>query len=194
MATKARMSKTDRRRQLLDVAALIARHDGTDALTLAAVAERAGVTRPVVYEHFGTRAGLLTALYNQIADHQYEHAKTALQIRDDDDLESLAGRVSAAFMHCYVTTGPEAYAIAATLKGDPLMEAAQKTLTDRYVDAYQQPFAQFTHLDPDTLRLRLVATVGAGDALAELMLTGAIDEPTATDTLTSLIVAWLPTT
>ncbi|MHC8285601.1 helix-turn-helix domain-containing protein [Pseudomonas sp. XS1P51] len=32
---------------------------GTDALTLATLAERAGVTKPVAYEHFRTRSGLL---------------------------------------------------------------------------------------------------------------------------------------
>ncbi len=32
---------------------------GTDALTLGHVAECAGVSKPIAYEHFGTRAGLL---------------------------------------------------------------------------------------------------------------------------------------
>lgn len=40
----------------------LAREEGTDALTLPR-AEVAGVTKPLVYTHFGTRNGLLTALY-----------------------------------------------------------------------------------------------------------------------------------
>src|SRR5689334_13006179 len=57
-----RLSKTERRAQLLAVARDIVRESGSDALTLASLAERAGVTRPIAYEHFETRAGLLVAL------------------------------------------------------------------------------------------------------------------------------------
>ena len=42
------MSREDRRRQLLSVAWQLVRNEGTDALTLGYLAERAGVTKPVV--------------------------------------------------------------------------------------------------------------------------------------------------
>jgi AcrR family transcriptional regulator len=57
------MSKDERRRNLLKVAFEIIASDGTDALTLPSLAERAGVSRPVAYEHFESREGLLMALY-----------------------------------------------------------------------------------------------------------------------------------
>lgn len=41
----------------------MARDEGTDALTLPRLAEAAGVAKPVVYDHFSTRNGLLAALY-----------------------------------------------------------------------------------------------------------------------------------
>lgn len=186
------MSKIDRRRQLLEVAGRVARRDGTDALTLAAVAEQADVTRPVVYEHFGTRAGLLIALYSEIADLQYEQAQQALESHPGDDLAGLADRVGSAFMHCYLTTGPEAYAIAATLKGDTRMEHVHAALMARYVDAYRDAFAPHCTLDTAALRVRLVAVVAAGEALSELMLNGTVDEAEAARTLTSLMIAWLP--
>ncbi|MBC8136296.1 MAG: helix-turn-helix transcriptional regulator, partial [Fibrella sp.] len=56
------MSKAQRREQLLQVAYEIIRSEGTDELTLARVAEQAGVTKPIAYEHFGSRSGLLIAL------------------------------------------------------------------------------------------------------------------------------------
>ena len=52
------MPKEQRRIQLLETASAIVRAGGTDALTLAHLAEQAGVTKPIAYEHFGTRAGL----------------------------------------------------------------------------------------------------------------------------------------
>ena len=60
---RRRLSREDRLRQLLDMSWRVIRDEGTDALTLGRLAERAGVTKPVVYDHFGTREGLLTALY-----------------------------------------------------------------------------------------------------------------------------------
>ena len=67
-----RLPRDERRRQLLETAAAIVRAEGTDALTLARVAEQAGVTKPVAYEHFETRAGLLVALYRHFDARQTE--------------------------------------------------------------------------------------------------------------------------
>jgi AcrR family transcriptional regulator len=53
-----RLPKEQRREQLLDTALAIVREQGTDAITLSYVAERAGVSKPIAYGHFGTRAGL----------------------------------------------------------------------------------------------------------------------------------------
>ncbi len=188
---RKRLSREARRRQLLGVAWDIARRDGADALTLGRLAHEAGVSRPVAYEHFETRSGLLVALYREIADRQYEQAQTVLDQRVDD-LPSLATRAGRAFMRCYATTGPEAFAIAASLKGDATMEAAQKALIERYVNAYAETFERVTDLSGPALLIRFAAIVAAGEELSQRMLAGEIDENTAADTLASLITAWLP--
>ena len=63
---RRRMSREERQRQLLDVAWRLVREEGTEALTLGRLAEQAGVTKPVVYDHFSTRPGLLAALYQPV--------------------------------------------------------------------------------------------------------------------------------
>ena len=95
-------------------------------------------------------------------------------------------------MRCYATTGPEAFAIAASLKGDATMEAAQKALIERYVSAYAKAFEGVTDLSGPVLLIRFAAIVAAGEELSQRMLAGEIDETTAADTLASLITAWLP--
>lgn len=95
-------------------------------------------------------------------------------------------------MRCYTTTGPEAFAIAASLKGDATMEAAQKALIERYVNAYAKAFEGVTDLSGPALLIRFAAIVAAGEELSQRMLAGEIDETTAADTLASLITAWLP--
>ncbi|WP_413733412.1 TetR/AcrR family transcriptional regulator [Sodalis sp. RH21] len=58
--SSGRLSKAERRRQLLDTVLVIIREEGADRLTLGHLAVRAGVSKPITYEHFNTRAGLLT--------------------------------------------------------------------------------------------------------------------------------------
>lgn len=56
------MSAEERREQLLDVTKEIVGEDGFHAVSIEGVARRAGITRPVVYEHFGDLPGLLEAM------------------------------------------------------------------------------------------------------------------------------------
>ena len=64
--TRRRLTREQRARQLLDVAWALVGEEGTDALTLGRLAEAAGVTKPVAYDHFVTRNGLLAALYDPL--------------------------------------------------------------------------------------------------------------------------------
>lgn len=61
----ARVPAAQRREQLLDAALAIALGDGPQAVTMEAVARRAGVTKPVVYQLFTHRSALLTALVDR---------------------------------------------------------------------------------------------------------------------------------
>ncbi len=60
-----RVAAADRRMQLLDVAADVVSSIGVRALTLDAVAEKAGVHRPVVYRHFANVDQLLAAVVDR---------------------------------------------------------------------------------------------------------------------------------
>lgn len=61
------------RRTLLEATRAILEEAGFEALTIKAVAERAGVTRAAVYLHFTSRAQLVSALF----DHMAQTAKLA---------------------------------------------------------------------------------------------------------------------
>ncbi|HEY6737439.1 MAG TPA: helix-turn-helix domain-containing protein [Actinopolymorphaceae bacterium] len=56
------------RRALLDATRAILEESGFEALTIKAVAERAGVTRAAVYLHFDSRAHLVNALFDHMAE------------------------------------------------------------------------------------------------------------------------------
>jgi AcrR family transcriptional regulator len=56
------MTAPARRGQLLDVTNQLVAERGFAAVSIQAVARRAGISRPIVYEHFGDLSGLLEAL------------------------------------------------------------------------------------------------------------------------------------
>lgn len=64
--TNARSRRT--RAALVDAARALLEENGPEALTMGAVAERAGVSRRSVYLHFATRADLLVALFDHVSE------------------------------------------------------------------------------------------------------------------------------
>jgi AcrR family transcriptional regulator len=64
---RGRISRDQRRDLLLDVAAELVLSDSPDGVTMELVAERCGVSRPLVYKHFANREELLGALYRREA-------------------------------------------------------------------------------------------------------------------------------
>jgi AcrR family transcriptional regulator len=60
--TRMRMSAEERRAQLLDATKAVVGEHGFHGASIDAVAKRAGVSRPIVYAHFGDLGGLLEAM------------------------------------------------------------------------------------------------------------------------------------
>ena len=74
--TRHRMTAAERREQLLDVTRDLVGEEGFHAVSIEAVARRAGITRPVVYGHFGDLDGLLEAMLDR------ESARSLTQLAD----------------------------------------------------------------------------------------------------------------
>ena len=192
-APAKKLSKAERRRQLLETAHKIVRTEGTDALTLGHLAERAGVTKPIAYEHFETRAGLLVALYQEIDDRQVMALMDALK-RTKPRLGDVARVLAKAYVDCYCTIGPEWHTVSAALKGDEKLEKFQQALIDRYAAIYRDAFTPYTKLPKEELRLRCLAILGAGEAITRELSRGRTTESGAAATLASLIMASLTET
>ena len=59
------MTGTQRRHQLIDIARAIFAERGYDGTSVEEVAQRAGVSKPVVYEHFGGKEGLYAVVVDR---------------------------------------------------------------------------------------------------------------------------------
>lgn len=94
---RVRLSGPERREQILDVAKEIAGERGFHGLSIDAVARGAGITRPVVYEHFGDLRGLLHALISRETTRAATQLMELLPQRGDEARpdELLAGMMRA---------------------------------------------------------------------------------------------------
>src|SRR5439155_21032390 len=61
----ARLTRAERRAALLDAAVALVTSGDVEAVSMDAVAEKAGVSRPLVYKHFANRGELLAAVYRR---------------------------------------------------------------------------------------------------------------------------------
>jgi AcrR family transcriptional regulator len=81
----AHLGPERRRPQLLDAALAIAATSGITAVTIGSIAERLGVTRPVVYSCFADRVALIEALVERERDVMVQGLLDALHTARGDD-------------------------------------------------------------------------------------------------------------
>lgn len=186
----SRLTKEARRLQLLDTAASLIRESGADALTLANVAELAGVSKPVAYEHFQTRSGLLKALYLHL-DAQMSVAVEAALRRTARSLEDVARILAAAYVDCLLVSGREYGAIAGALAASREQESFRQGLRDGYLERYGLALRHFVDMDDRRLRPLLIGLLAAAAELSQEAVDGRLGRDTAVETIASLMVGAL---
>lgn len=186
MPLRRRLTREERYRQLLETAWSLIRREGTDALSLGRLAEEAGVTKPVVYDHFGTRAGLLAALYRE-----YDARQTALMdemlASSAPGLDARAGVIAACYLDCVLTQGSEIPGVTAALAGSPELEQLRRGYNAAFIAKCRtvfQPFAE-QPIPPAAFW----GVLGAAEALSGAAVTGDISRDEAQMELRQLILA-----
>jgi AcrR family transcriptional regulator len=80
----ARLPRSARRKQLLAAAQEVFVANGYHAAAMDDIAERAGVSKPVLYQHFPSKLELYLALLDQHVEVLGEQVRSALQATDDN--------------------------------------------------------------------------------------------------------------
>ncbi|ORT84936.1 TetR family transcriptional regulator [Burkholderia puraquae] len=126
------------RAQLLAAASEIATHHGVAALTLDAVAERAGVTKGALQYHFANKQGLLDALFGQATERF--GAQMAARMAADSGGDGAAAR---AYLHAVLDAANQA---AST---DVLRVLVASMITEQDTRArWSVPMREWTRPDP----------------------------------------------
>jgi len=181
-----RLAKAERRRQLLDTALLIVREEDADRLTLGHLAVRAGVSKPVVYDHFGTRSGLLIELYKWIDTERVSAFRDAMS-RTARNLEETARVLASAYIHCAADNTDEFHAVGAALAGSEEKAAVFQELLDNCVQMFMSVLEPHTTWSADELERCCIGLVGAGEALSGALVRGRHGEDEVMETFASLI-------
>ncbi|MEG0182500.1 MAG: TetR/AcrR family transcriptional regulator [Stenotrophomonas sp.] len=181
------MSRQQRARQLLAVAWALVGEEGTDALTLGRLAEAAGVTKPIAYDHFQTRNGLLAALYEDydqrqtvVFDERIASAKAKLKER--------AQAIASGYIDCVLSQGSEIQDILAALAGSPELRAVRRRYQQEFIDKCAQWLGPFA-ADDAVPNSGLWAILGAAEALSEAVAAAAVEQADAEAELQRVIVS-----
>ncbi|WP_142850417.1 TetR/AcrR family transcriptional regulator [Telmatospirillum sp. J64-1] len=185
-APRRRLPREERTRQLLDVAWKLIGDEGTDALTLGRLAEAAGITKPVVYDHFGTRNGLLAALYQDYDERQTAIFDAAVAAAEPT-LQDKARVIAASYVDCVLTQGNEIPGVVSALSGSPEMAAVKRQYQQAFIEKCAAILAPFT--GPKGLSLASMwAMLGAADSLSDAAVAGDITKDQAQDELQQIIL------
>lgn len=181
-----RLSKSERRQQLLNTALLIVREEDADRLTLGRLAERAGVSKPVVYDHFDTRSALLIALYRWIDMERINTFADMMATRVRGSQETVQ-MLASAYIHCAADKTDEFHSVGAALAGSEEKAAVFQELLDNCIAMFVSVLTPHVNMSPQSLLRCCIGLVGAGEALSVALARGRLKQTEAVTAFVSLI-------
>lgn len=186
-ATQRRLSRDERQRQLLDVAWKLISDEGADALTLGRLAAQAGITKPVAYDHFGTRSGLLVALYQDFDVRQTALIDAAIAA-SKPALKEKARVIASGYIECVMTQGREIPGVLAALGGSPELASVKHQYQQNFIQKCQAILAPYAG-PAGIAAASMWAMLGAADGLAHAAVAQDISVEQACDELMETILA-----
>jgi AcrR family transcriptional regulator len=173
----------------MDVAWHIIREEGTDALTLGYLATQAGVTKPVVYDHFDSRSGLFAALYAEYDQRQSVKMDEILR-NTEPRAETLASAIANAYIECVLLQGREMPSVMAALAGTPELEKIKQECITAFTAKCRQYFSPLCESE-NLSEAAILAMLGSADGLSAAVVNGVITEQQAKDELFQVIMSML---
>jgi AcrR family transcriptional regulator len=166
-ARGARLPRSARRRQLLAAAQEVFVANGYHAAAMDDIAERAGVSKPVLYQHFPGKLELYLALLDAQADTLAQLVQDALDATDDNH-QRIHGVLSAyfGFVDRHDDDGAFRLIFETDLGNEPAVRARVEAVTEKTMKAVAETVAADTGLDQARAELLATALTGAAHVAA----------------------------
>lgn len=169
-----RLTKEQRRQQLLQVARLIIRTEGVEALTLGYLAQQAGITKPIAYRHFIDKEGLLIAVYKEFSDKQKQDLSDALA-QHAKSLEQIIHFFCSACLKFHIATGPEVGLVVAALSGTDILQNYLVQCQQEFIEIFKQGILPFVFLEGQEGEAIIIAITGLMETICVAASNGVID-------------------
>ncbi|QXQ12874.1 TetR/AcrR family transcriptional regulator [Skermania piniformis] len=184
-----RLRRDERRRQLLDAASEIFVLRGYHAAGMDEISECAGVSKPVLYQHFASKLELYLAVLQSYVDSLIAGVRQALRSTTDN-----RQRVRAAVQAYYdfVDHDQQGFRLVfeSDNKGDPQVQRRVEMATEACVDAVYDLVSHDSGLDPYRARILAVGLVGASQFTARYWLDADRPIPKEEAVDTTVALAW----
>lgn len=187
----ARVPAAARQRQLLDVAARILTEQGIEHVQITEVAERAGVSRPLVYRLFPTRRALVHALLEDYVGQLAERYQKALLHAWPGTLESVTAAFVAASCDAIEEQGSGPWLLLDARGADPELGRLGREILTRLVSPWQGHLSRLTGLTPRRAQRVLWMIVAAGRAALDGWIEGTVSRRAAAEDAVQAVSALL---
>lgn len=184
-----RMPRRERRAQLLDSALEVFVAQGYHAAAMDDIAERAGVSKPVLYQHFPGKLDLYLALLDASCDTVIANCRAALESTDDNKLR-VAATIDAFFEYVANDSGAFRLVFESDLTNEPAVREQVDRVTHECAALIAEVIRDDTGLPDAASRLLAVSLVGMAQVSARFWLDegGGIERPQAAALVAGL--AW----
>ncbi|GAB3690255.1 TetR/AcrR family transcriptional regulator [Angustibacter aerolatus] len=161
----ARLPRDARRAQLLVAAQEVFVRAGYHAAAMDEIAETAGVSKPVLYQHFPSKLELYLALLDTHTGDLVDAVRQALASTTDNK-ERVAGTMAAYFEFVDREGEPFRLVFESDLTNEPEVRERVDRLTEHCADAVAEVIADDTDLPPAQAKLLAVALTGMAQVTA----------------------------
>lgn len=166
-----RMTRPERRRHLLGVAESIVAERGAAGLTMERLAQRAGVTKPIVYDHFPNTNGVLGALLDDGFGPEAQR-DVDVAMGDDGPLDDRIRSMARAALDA-VSARPAVLAIVAAPLSDPDLESRRQRHRRDHLERWAQRWEDELGIDHVAARALVPMVLAAvEEAARQLVLDG----------------------
>jgi AcrR family transcriptional regulator len=166
------MPRRERRAQLLESALEVFVAQGYHAAAMDDIAERAGVSKPVLYQHFPGKLDLYLALLDASCDTIIDNCRIALSATPDNKLRVQAA-IEAFFDYVDEETGAFRLVFESDLTNAPAVRGHVERVTTECAEMIAEVIHDDTGLPGPASRLLAVSLVGMARVSARFWLTEA---------------------
>jgi AcrR family transcriptional regulator len=160
-----RLPKDQRRAQLLDAASEVFTTRGYHAAAMDDIADAAGVSKPVLYQHFESKLDLYLALLDRSCERLAEVLADALA-STGDNAERVVAAVGAFYDFVSAKSGEFRFVFESDLTGDNTVQRRLWRVNNDIADAIARVIAEDTALPVPEAKLLAISLVGLAQVSA----------------------------